>query len=549
MMPIATLLALAALLLPASRPAPPRPAGDAFSRAVAGLSASRISARIRFLSDDLLEGRGTGARGSEIAARYIASEFEEDHLTPAGDSGSFLQSFDLVGVSADPASVFELATPQGVIALRNADNAVVSSRAQQENVAIDSPIVWVGYGITAPEMHWDDYAGVDVADKVVICLVNDPPSEDPAFFGGRALTYYGRWTYKYEEAARHHAAGVLLVHTDESAGYGWHVVRNSWSSEQAQLGLEPGEKDLAVRGWLTKETAERFFSDNGLSLATETAAAGRRGFRARQLESRARGQLKFRIRRYRTENVAGILEGSDPSRKGTVIALTAHFDHLGIGAPDARGDTIYNGALDNASGTAELLEIARAAADAGWKPERSILFLAVTAEEQGLLGSAWAARHPPSLGRPIVASFNVDETPVFGRMEDYTMLGIERTTLSPLAESVARRMGIKLSPESHPEQGSYFRSDHFPFARSGVPAISIEPGSIVAGHDAAYGEKLFNDFNDNRYHQPSDEFDPGWNLAGTVQEARLVLELMREVSRARETPRMAPGQSFGPAKH
>jgi Zn-dependent M28 family amino/carboxypeptidase len=523
------------------------PAGDGIDRALAAVSASRIAARIHFLADDLLEGRGTGARGSEIAARYIAAEFAEDGLAPGGDAGTYLQNFEMVGVSSDPATRLSLITPRGGIELKNGDNAVISTRDQRPEAAIDAPVVFVGYGIVAPEMRWNDYRDVDARGKLLICLVNDPPSSDPKFFGGKALTYYGRWTYKYEEAARQHAAGILLVHTDASAGYGWQVVRNSWSGEQAQLPLENGARDVPLNGWITRETAERLFADNGLALDQLIEKAGRPGFTPVPLQTRAQGTLAFRIRRYKTENVVGILPGSDPQKKATYVGVSAHFDHLGIGAPDDRGDTIYNGAVDNASGVAVMLELARAAADGRWRPKRSILFLGVTAEEQGLIGSLYAAKHPPVPAASIATDFNMDVTSVHGETADFTILGLDRTTLEPLARSVADSVHVRLDPDAHPEQGSYFRSDHFSLVRVGIPAVNVEPGWLLRGHDAAYGEKLFNDYNDHRYHQPSDEYDPKWDLSGSVQEGRLVLRLCEAVSNASEMPRLKKDEGLSAA--
>jgi len=538
----APLLACAAASLLAASPA-----GDGIDRALAAVSAPRIAARIQFLADDLLEGRGTGARGSEIAARYIAAEFAEDGLKPGGDAGTFLQNFEMVGVSTDPSSRLVLSTPKGKIELKNGENAVLSSRDQRPEAAIDAPLLFVGYGITSPEMKWDDYRNADARDKLLICLVNDPPSADPKFFGGKALTYYGRWTYKYEEAARRHAAGILLVHTDASAGYGWQVVRNSWSGEQAQLPLEGGARDVPLNGWITRETAQHLFADNGLDLDGLIEKAGKAGFEPVPLETRAEGKLDFRIRRYKTENVAGILPGSDPAKKGTYVAVTAHFDHLGIGAPDDRGDTIYNGAIDNASGTAVMLELARAAAEGHWRPKRSILFMGVTAEEQGLIGSLYAAKHPPVPASSIAADFNMDVTSVHGETLDFTLLGLDRTTLENLAGAVARTMKVRLDPDAHPEQGSYFRSDHFSFVRVGIPAINVEPGWLLRGHDAAYGEKLFHDYNEHHYHQPSDEYDPHWDLSGSVQEGRLVLRLCEAVSNDPEMPKLKKDQGFSAA--
>jgi Zn-dependent M28 family amino/carboxypeptidase len=523
------------------------PGNDGIDRTIAAVSARRIGARIQFLADDLLEGRGTGARGSEIAARYIASEYAQDGLLPAGDNGTYLQNFEMIGVTTDRSRTLALETPKEKIELKNGDNAVISTRDQRPEAMIDAPVLFIGYGITAPEMHWDDYGNVDARGKLLICLVNDPPSEDPKFFGGKALTYYGRWTYKYEEAARRHAAGILLVHTDQSAGYGWQVVRNSWSGEQAQLPLDTGARDLPVNGWITRETAQRLFADNGFDLEEMTAKAGKPGFEPVPMQTRARGALAFKIRRYKTENVVGVLAGSDPAKKDTYVAVSAHFDHLGVGAPDDRGDTIYNGAIDNASGTSVMLEIARAAADGRWRPRRSILFLGVTAEEQGLLGSLYAAKHPPVPAERIAAAFNMDVTSVHGETADFTLLGLDRTTLENLARSVAQSMKVRLDPDAHPEQGSYFRSDHFSLVRVGIPAVNVEPGWLLRGHDAAYGEKLFQDYNHHHYHQPSDEYDPHWDLSGSVQEGRLVLRLCEAVSDAPEMPKLKKDTGFSAA--
>ncbi len=529
--------------------APAGKAGDdGFQKALSALSAKRISARIGFLADDLLEGRGTGARGSEIAARYIAAEFAEDGLRPAGDGGSYLQNFEMLGISTDPSSRLTLETPAEKIELENGRNSVLSTRNQKPGVALDAPVVFIGYGITAPEMKWDDYRDFDARGKLLIGLVNDPPSDDPKFFGGKALTYYGRWTYKYEEAGRHHASGILLIHTDASAGYGWQVVRNSWSGEQAQLPLGPGGEDLPLNGWITREVGAKLFEENGSTLDDMIAAAGKPGFRPIPLEkTHARGDLTFKIRRYKTENVAGILEGSDPAKKSTYVALTAHFDHLGIGAPDSRGDTIYNGAVDNASGVALLLEMARAAADGRWRPKRSVLFLSVTAEEQGLIGSSYAARHLPMPAGSVAANFNMDETSVHGPTSDFALLGVERTTLGPIAESVARTMKVTLDPDAHPEQGGYFRSDHFNFGKVGIPAVSVKHGWLFRGRDAADGEKIFRDYQEHRYHQPADEFDPAWDLSGTVQEGEFVMRLTEAVSNSAVAPKFKPGEVFSGA--
>lgn len=544
-------LAIAALTIPLlAATAKSGHVSDLFERALRDVTANRVKARIQFLADDLLEGRGTGARGSEIAARYIRGEFKEDGLEPAGTHGSFFQRFDMLGVSAAPDASLTLVTPKGNIELKNGDNAVLSSQVQKEDVNVDAPLLFVGYGIDAPEFNWNDYQGVDVGGKMLVCLVNQPPSNDRKFFGGPAQTllYYGRWTYKYEEAGRRHAAGVILIHTNEMAGYPWHVVASSWSGEQAQLPLEAGDTPLPVAAWMTKEAAEKLFSNNGMDLEKMIKAAGERGFKPVALSgSQAQGTLNFHVRRYSTENVAGILPGSDPARKKTCVVVSAHFDHLGIGTPDSTGDRIYHGAVDNASGVAAMLEIARAAADTGWRPKRSILFLAVTAEEQGLLGSLYFARHPTVPARDIAADLNMDTTSVSGEMENFTLLGLERTTLGPLAERVAREMHIRLDPDEFPKQGMYFRSDHFSFARVGVPALNVDHGWHFRGHDEAWGKEKFLDYNEHHYHQPSDIYHADWDLSGTAQECRLLMRLIEGISNSAAMPAFKKGMGFSRA--
>jgi Zn-dependent M28 family amino/carboxypeptidase len=323
------------------------------------------------------------------------------------------------------------------------------------------------------------------------------------------------------------------------------VVQSSWSGEQAQLPVEPGQYHLALAAWITKDTAVDFFRKSGFEFADLVGQAGKRGFSGVPLpKSFAEGTLQSRLRRYTTENVAGILPGSDQKRKDEYVILTAHFDHLGTGKPDSRGDRIYNGAVDNASGVAVLLEIARAAADGRWRPARSILFLCVTAEEQGLLGSAEYARHPLVPLENTAADLNMDGTSVHGPLGAYCLLGIDRTDLEPEAQAIAKSMDLTLVPDPHPGQGSFYRSDHFSFARVGVPAISVRLSTLYRGHDASWGEKIFEDYNEHRYHQPSDQFDPSWDLSGSAQEARLVLRLADAIADAPAMPRWKPGGEF-----
>jgi Zn-dependent M28 family amino/carboxypeptidase len=525
--------------------------GSGVEEASQSIEASRIKARIAFLADDLLEGRGTGERGSEIAARFIATEFADDRLRPGvdasrGDFEGYFQKLTLVGVTTDSDRTSLSIGPRGdEVALQNGSNAVLATRRQKPSIDIEAPMAFVGYGITAPEYDWDDYRGFNAEGKVVVCLVNEPSSRDARFFGGAALTYYGRWSYKLENAERHHALGVILIHTRESAGYPWQVVQSSWTGEQAQLPVEPGQYRLALAAWMMKDTAVDFLRKNGLELGDVETRAGKRGFSAIPLpKSFAEGTLASRLRRFTTENVAGVLPGSDAGRRDQFVVLTAHFDHLGIGKPDSRGDRIYNGAVDNASGVATLLEIARAASDGRWRPPRSILFLCVTAEEQGLLGSADYVQHPLVPLEQTAADLNMDGTSVHGELAAYCLLGIDRTDLEPEALAIARSMNLALVPDPHPGQGSYYRSDQFSFARAGVPAVSVRLSTLYRGHDAAWGERIFEDYTEHRYHQPSDQYDPSWDLSGSAQEAQLVLRLADAIARAPQMPNWKPGGEF-----
>ena len=517
-----------------------------------GINEATLKAHIRFLSDDLLEGRGTGARGGELAAKYIASQLEALGAKGAGENGSFFQPTSLVGVKADPATVLTISGASGSESFKFADDFVAFTGAQTESVDVDADLVFVGYGINAPEQKWNDYKGpdTDYRGKILVMLVNDPPATtaEPNLFGGKALTYYGRWNSKYEEAARRGAVGAILLHTDQSAGYPWGVVRTSngsWRFDIAR-GQNDSTPFLQFRSWVTDDAAHRLMKLAGQDLDALRAKAATRDFQPVKLGLKGKLNLKSEVKRVAAPNVVGVIEGSDPNLKNEYVVYSAHWDHLGIGAPNKAGDTIYNGALDNASGIAVVLAIAETIArmPAAQRPKRSSLFLFPTAEEQGLLGAEWYANHPVVPLDKTAANVNLDSMNVLGPTEDFIPLGAERSTLKAVVDAVARNLGLRVSPDARPEQGSFFRSDHFPFAKAGVPSISLKEGNDYVGRSKEWGEEQFRAYNTAHYHQPSDEMRDTWDYRGMIQEAEIALAIGRMISDAPEKPRFNPGDEF-----
>jgi Zn-dependent M28 family amino/carboxypeptidase len=484
------------------------------------ISGEHIRADVKFLSSDLLEGRAVGARGGQLATEYIATQFALAGLQPAGDNGSYFQKVPLVGITTRP-TVKLSATGKGqTVDFKYMQEFVGVDQRQKAVEQFDAEAIFVGHGIVAPEFQWDDFKGVDVRGKMLVLFTNEPDSNDPKFFGGRALTYYGRWSYKYEEALRKGALGVIIIHTTPTAGYGWDVVRSSWSGEQPVVKLAPGAPELALTGWLTKEAGEKLLAMAGKHVDELLKASNSRDFRPIPLGIRIRGTIPSKIRALDTRNVAGLVPGSDPSLKSEVVIFSAHWDHLGIGEA-VNGDTIYNGAVDNGTGCGILLEIARAWAALPQKPKRSALFLSVTAEEGGLRGSEYYAAHPIIPAAKTVVDVNYDALLPLGRTTDIVVAGAERTTLWPIVQHDAQRLHFEIAPEAHPEQGHYYRSDHFSFARAGIPAFSIALGSHFAGKPAGFSEEAFKEFNTRHYHQPSDEYHADWDFSGLQEAARL----------------------------
>jgi Zn-dependent M28 family amino/carboxypeptidase len=482
------------------------------------INPDHIRWHVRYLSHDLLEGRGTGQRGGDIAAEYIATQFAEAGLKPAGDHGTFMQRVPLVGVTTLPETQFSLVPKQGeTMNLKPLDEYVAYDQTQQPQSDVDAEVVYVGYGIEAPEYNWDDYKGVDVHGKVLLMLVNEPSSDDPKFFKGKALTYYGRWTYKYEEAVRKGAVGVILIHQTEMASYPWEVVRNSNSGEKSYLKMEGPA--LKVASWIHLDVAKRLALASGMNLDKMMQDAQSRNFHPVALGAQLKAHMVSKVRNFESNNVVAILPGSDRRVADEAVIYTAHYDHFGI-RPDMPGDNIFNGAIDNATGCGILLELTRAYGTAASRPRRSILFVAATGEEQGLLGSEYLGKHPPVPAGKITLDLNYDAVPPLGAPEEVEVSGAERTTFYPVVEAMAKEFRLAIRPDARPEAGHFYRSDHFSLARVGVPAFSINEGMKFKGHNEAWGLQQEHDYVEKHYHQPSDEYHPEMDFVGDSAMAR-----------------------------
>ncbi len=521
----------------------------AAARAVAAsIDPEKIRAHVRFLSLDLLEGRGPGTRGAELAAEYIATQFALAGVEPAGDNGTFFQRVPLYAVhTEEDKTKFAFAHAGGQpVDLAYGTEIVAKDQTGQQSADFDAPIVWVGYGIHAPEYNWDDYAGVDVKGKIALVIVNEPPSDDEKFFKGKALTYYGRWTYKYEEAARRGAVGVLIVHRTDLASYGWEVVRNSQAIEKSYLEGDP-LATLRAAAWIQHDVAQRLFKQAGLGdLDKAIDNAGKPdAFHAQELSVWLKGHIESRVRRYISANVVGSVSGE--SAGGNAIFYTAHYDHLGIDR-DAKGDGIYNGAADNATGCGIVLELARAFAQSPQKPPHAVYFAAVTAEEQGLLGSQFLGMHPPIPTAQIALNLNFDMLLPIGIPRSANLGGAERIDFWPIVQSVAKAFDLALLPDPTPGAGHYYRSDHFSMARVGIPAFSVDPGELFEGHDEAWGKAQFADFVAHHYHQPSDEYHADWDFRGNAKMARFGLVLGWLASAQSKPVEWQPGDEFEAAR-
>jgi Zn-dependent M28 family amino/carboxypeptidase len=527
------------------RAAPPSTASSLPPSAVVamkGIDPQRIRAHVKFLSSDLLEGRGTGQRGGDIAAEYIATVFEAYGLKPAGDNGTFMQKVPMVGINTDPATSLYLLQAGKTQKLRLGDDIVAMDETQNPADDLDSDLVFVGYGINAPEYQWNDFKDADVRGKVLLMFVNEPPSSDPKFFKGDALTYYGRWTYKYEEAARKGAVGVMLIHKTDMASYGWEVVKNSWGGERAYL-RDEGQPRLKLASWIQLDVARKLLADSGQDLDNLLKQAQSRDFKPVPLSVRVQGHLVNKIRPFDSHNVVAMLPGSDPRLKDQAVLYSAHYDHLGI-HPEQPGDNIYNGAIDNATGCGVLLEVARAYSASSQRPRRSVLFASVTGEEQGLRGSEFLGKHPPLPAANISLGLNFDGLAPNGIPQEIEISGAERTTFFPAVENTAREFSLAIKPDSNPSAGYYYRSDHFSFARVGIPAFSVNEGLKFKGHDEEWGIENERDYNARHYHQPSDEFHADWDFSGIAEIARFGFDLGWQAASQAQGIGWLPGDEF-----
>lgn len=500
------------------------------------VSGDRLREHVKYLAADRLEGRGVGTNGEKLATEYIAAQLKAAGVAPAGDHGSYFQRVPLVGSTTMSTATLSF---HGT-SLQFATDYVGTALSRKARNDFDAEAVFVGHGISAPEFGWDDYKGQDVHGKVLIFFTNEPPSTGPKFFGGPALTYYGRWVYKFEEAARRGAAAALIIHTTPTAGYGWEVVRGSWSGENPELELKPGETGLKLAAWLSEDTGRKLVAGTGKSLAQLLALANEKSFRPIPLGVHIAGHIPVKLRKIESRNVLGRVDGM---AKSQAVLFTAHWDHLGVGVP-IDGDKIYNGAVDNATGCAVVLEMARVWAALRQKPQRSAVFLFVTAEEAGLLGSRYYGEHPAVPAGQTAVDLNYDALYPFGKTKDVSVTGAERTTLWPLVQHVAEQFNLTIAPDPEPGQGHYYRSDHFSLARVGIPAFSISEGTNYVGKPAGFGKTVFEQYNSQRYHRPSDEYRDNWDFSGIVQMADFGLSLGLEIANTPKLPTWNAGDEF-----
>ncbi|MFL6277831.1 MAG: M20/M25/M40 family metallo-hydrolase [Blastocatellia bacterium] len=528
-------------------------------KALDTITTDGLMRHIKTLASDEYEGRGPGTHGEDLSINYIAEQFKQIGLAPGNTDGTYFQKVPLVGITTHQDSPMKVKVAGRDMTLKFGDDFVARTVRVVEKTGFDADMVFVGYGVVAPEYGWDDYKGQDVRGKVLVMLVNDPPVPDPKnpkqlddkMFKGRAMTYYGRWTYKYEIAAEKGAAGVLVVHewnnqtNSGPAGYPWSVPKGSFTIENFDLvSKDKNMSRVNIEGWITEPRTRELMQAAGLSFDELKRQALRKDFQPVPMKAHAKLEIESKIRHIDSHNVIGKLEGADPKVKDEYVIYTAHWDHLGIGLPDARGDKIYNGALDNASGVAGLIEIARALKSAAQPPRRSILFLAVTAEEKGLIGSKYYAENPIYPLAKTLAEINMDGLNQWGTTKDMTVIGLGNSTLDDVLKTAAAERGRVLRPDAEPEKGFYYRSDHFNFAKQGVPALDPEGGIDYIGKPAGWGMKKRDEYTENDYHKPSDEIKPDWNLAGAVEDARLLMTVGYRVANTDKYPEWKPGTEF-----
>ena len=513
---------------------------------------SALIQHIKTLSSDRFEGRAPGTQGETRSVEYIESQFKSIGLEPGDTDGTYFQRVPMVGATPNSSMVMTLRREEKTLRLQYLEDFVAWTRQMvPDSVLKDSPLLFVGYGVQAPEFDWDDYKGVDVHGKTLVMLVNDPPVPDPTdptkldpkVFGGKAMTYYGRWTYKYDIAAEKGAAGVLLIHETAAAAYPWAVVKGFGGE---RFNLPAADKNMGkakVEAWISLEKAKELFALAGKDFDALKKQAATRAFRPVPLEATASVQFHDAIRTIQSRNVLARIEGKNPRLKNEYVIYTAHWDHLGIGQP-VHGDRIYHGAKDNASGVAGLIEIARSFKKQPAPPERSVVFISLTGEEQGLLGSAYYASHPIYPLAKTLAVINMDGLNVNGRTKDLTVIGLGYSELDDYAQKAAAKQGRVLAPDPEPEKGSYFRSDHFSFAQKGVPSLNADEGIDYIGKPAGFGQKIRDEYTANDYHKPSDVIKPDWDLSGMVEDLQLLWMTGWDVANADHYPRWKPGAEF-----
>ena len=512
-------------------------AQDSITIAPSRITTAEIDAHLRFLSSDLLEGRAPGTRGGRLAAEYIASQLEVFGLKPGAADSTYFQKVPIDIVTSDPASISVKASGKATASFRSPADVVVWAGSASPASVARGELVFIGYGVSAPEYKWDDFKNVDLHGKILLVLVNDPPATaaEPNLFGGNAMTYYGRWTYKYEEAERRGAAGMLIVHRTIPAGYPWQVVVSSNVGTHLLLPREPAlPRALGVRGWIQDSAAVALLAQAGLDLEKLRKSAESRSFRPVPTGITMDISFNNTLKHLETENVVGVVRGIDPKLREENVVYSAHWDHFGIGLP-INGDSIYNGAADNASGVATVLAIAHSAAE-GVKPRRSQMFVFVTAEEAGLLGSEYFGMHPPVPATKIIADLNIDNLRLTGRFKTIQALGDNKSSLGPLLAAMLKPSGITIVPEAHPEQGHFYRSDHFSFAKVGIPAIDIKGGLDIEGKPAGWGKEQADDYTAHRYHQPSDDYKHILSLDDAAQLGEIVYRFGFQLANSETVP-------------
>lgn len=510
-----------------------------------------LLAHIKVLASDEFEGRAPGTKGEELSIKYISNQFKQIGLKPGNPNGTFTQEVPLAGIKSDSRMSFIVGDK--TIDLKYPDDFVASSARLQPEIKIDSSdVVFVGYGVVAPEYGWDDYKGLDVHGKTLLMLIGDPPipdSKDPSkldekMFKGKAMTYYGRWTYKYEIAAQKGAAAAVIIHETGPSGYPYSVVKTSWGKENYEIDSPNKNVDaVEARSWITLDTAKKLLADCGQDFDALKKSAIGKEFRPVTLKAKAKIDIKQQLRSFKSNNVIGKLEGNDPKSRDEYVIYSAHWDHLGR-HPELQGDQIFNGAIDNASGVASLLQLAVAFTKLNPPPKRSVLFMATTAEEAGLLGAKFYAEHPLYPLEKTLADINIDTVNPWGKTRDIEDLSNNNSTLDDLLAAAAKRNGRTMTPNSEPEKGSFYRADHFEFSKRGVPALYTGRGIDFIGKPAGFGRQKKDDYTAHHYHQVSDEVDPKWDLSGAVQDLQLLFEVGYQVANGDKFPEWKPGSEF-----